>query len=70
MAMAPTTTCPFSVLCVARCGPKLGRRKKKKKLLGVKDATIELAGAGDGLRAKILRATAKYVRQASTERRR
>jgi hypothetical protein len=39
-------------------------------LLGVKDATIELAGAGDGLRAKILRATAKYVRHASTERRR
>jgi hypothetical protein len=43
-----------------------------KTLLGVKDATIELAGAGagDGLRAKILRATDKYVRQASTERRR
>jgi hypothetical protein len=39
-------------------------------LLGAKDATIELAGAGDGLRVKILRATAKHVRQASTTERR
>jgi hypothetical protein len=28
--MAPTTTCLFSVLCIARCGLKLGVGGKKK----------------------------------------
>ena len=51
----PTVTVPLQMHPVCR---------------GVKDATTELAGAGDGLRAKILRATAKYVRHTSTERRR
>jgi hypothetical protein len=28
--MTPTTTCLFSVLCIARCGPKGKKRKEKK----------------------------------------
>jgi hypothetical protein len=30
MTMTPTTTCLFSVLCIARCGLKLGVGEKKK----------------------------------------
>jgi hypothetical protein len=31
LTMTPTTKCLFSVLCIARCGPKLGVGEKKKK---------------------------------------
>jgi hypothetical protein len=31
LAMTPTTTCLFSVLCIARCGPTLGVGEKKEK---------------------------------------
>jgi hypothetical protein len=38
-------------------------------LLGVKDVTRTATRAGDGLQLQILRATAKFVREASKERR-